>query len=171
MTIRERFGGLEGARVAYLGDGNNVCHSLMRIAARYGHALRRRLPARATSRDPDDRHLVPREDAERERREHRRRRRPARGRPRRAGSLHRRLGRAWARRRSASSGCATSSAFRLDAEKLALAGPHAVAMHCLPAHVGEEITGDVLYGDRSLVWDQAENRLHAYKAVLALTVR
>ena len=62
-------------------------------------------------------------------------------------------------------------AFRLDAEKLALAGPDAVAMHCLPAHVGEEITGDVLYGDRSLVWDQAENRLHAYKAVLALTVR
>ena len=62
-------------------------------------------------------------------------------------------------------------AFRLDADKLALAGPDAVAMHCLPAHVGEEITDDVLYGDRSLVWDQAENRLHVYKAVLALTVR
>jgi ornithine carbamoyltransferase len=61
--------------------------------------------------------------------------------------------------------------YRLDAEKLALAGPDAVALHCLPAHVGEEITGDVLYGDRSLVWDQAENRLHVYKAVLALTVR
>ena len=62
-------------------------------------------------------------------------------------------------------------AFRLDAEKLALARPDAMAMHCLPAHAGEEITADVLYGDRSLVWDQAENRLHAYKAVLALTVR
>ena len=61
--------------------------------------------------------------------------------------------------------------FRLDEEKLALAAPEAVAMHCLPAHVGEEITADVLYGDRSLVWDQAENRLHVYKAVLALTVR
>jgi ornithine carbamoyltransferase len=61
--------------------------------------------------------------------------------------------------------------YRLDAEKLALAGPEAVALHCLPAHVGEEITADVLYGDRSLVWDQAENRLHVYKAVLALTVR
>jgi ornithine carbamoyltransferase len=61
--------------------------------------------------------------------------------------------------------------YRLDTEKLELAGPEAVAMHCLPAHVGEEITADVLYGDRSLVWDQAENRLHVYKAVLALTVR
>ncbi len=61
--------------------------------------------------------------------------------------------------------------YRLDGEKLALADPDAVALHCLPAHVGEEITADVLYGDRSLVWDQAENRLHVYKAVLALTVR
>jgi ornithine carbamoyltransferase len=61
--------------------------------------------------------------------------------------------------------------FRLDEQKLALAGPEAVAMHCLPAHIGEEITAGVLYGDHSLVWDQAENRLHVYKAVLALTVR
>jgi ornithine carbamoyltransferase len=61
--------------------------------------------------------------------------------------------------------------YRLDAHKLELAAPDAVALHCLPAHVGEEITADVLYGDRSLVWDQAENRLHVYKAVLALTVR
>ena len=61
--------------------------------------------------------------------------------------------------------------FRLDEDKLALAASDSVAMHCLPAHVGEEITDGVLYGDRSAVWDQAENRLHAYKAVLALTVR
>jgi ornithine carbamoyltransferase len=61
--------------------------------------------------------------------------------------------------------------FRLDEDKLALAAADAVAMHCLPAHVGEEITDGVLYGDRSAVWDQAENRLHVYKAVLALTVR
>jgi len=61
--------------------------------------------------------------------------------------------------------------YRIDAEKLAAAAPDAIALHCLPAHVGEEITADVLYGDRSLVWDQAENRLHVYKAVLALTVR
>ncbi len=61
--------------------------------------------------------------------------------------------------------------YRIDAAKLELADPGAVALHCLPAHVGDEITADVLYGERSLVWDQAENRLHVLKAVLALTVR
>ena len=66
---------------------------------------------------------------------------------------------------------AAPAAQMLDAQKLELAAPDAVALHCLPAHVGEEITADVLYGDRSLVWDQADNRLHVYKAVLALTVR
>ncbi len=61
--------------------------------------------------------------------------------------------------------------YRIDASLLALADPEGIVMHCLPAHTGEEITADVLYGSRSLVWDQAENRLHAQKAVLALVVR
>ena len=60
--------------------------------------------------------------------------------------------------------------YRLDAELLAAASERAVAMHCLPAHPGEEITAEVLYGDRSAVWDQAENRLHAQKALLELLV-
>src|SRR4029079_7446761 len=54
--------------------------------------------------------------------------------------------------------------FSLDGELLSVAKRCAVAMHCLPAHVGEEISEDVLYGPRSLVWDQAENRLHTQKA-------
>jgi ornithine carbamoyltransferase len=61
--------------------------------------------------------------------------------------------------------------FTIDAELLALAAPDAVVMHCLPAHVGEEITEDVLYGPRSIAWEQAENRLHAQKALLALIIR
>ena len=61
--------------------------------------------------------------------------------------------------------------FSLDGELLSVAKRSAVAMHCLPAHVGEEITEDVLYGPRSLVWDQAENRLHTQKAVMALVIR
>jgi ornithine carbamoyltransferase len=61
--------------------------------------------------------------------------------------------------------------YRLDGEALARAHPDAVALHCLPAHVGEEITDDVLYGPRSLVWEQAENRLHTQKAVMALVIR
>ena len=52
----------------------------------------------------------------------------------------------------------------------ALADPDAIVLHCLPAHPGEEIAGDVLYGPRSAVWDEAENRLHTAKALLALTV-
>jgi ornithine carbamoyltransferase len=60
--------------------------------------------------------------------------------------------------------------YRLDASLVELADPEARVLHCLPAHVGEEITADVLYGPRSLVWDQAENRLHTQKAVLALVI-
>jgi ornithine carbamoyltransferase len=61
--------------------------------------------------------------------------------------------------------------FTVDASLVELADPQAIVLHCLPAHYGEEITEDVLYGDRSAVWDQAENRLHAQKALLALIVR
>jgi ornithine carbamoyltransferase len=168
MTIRERFGAFAGVRVAYLGDGNNVCHSLMRIAARTGMRF---VAACPEGYEPDPGIVAScTEDA------------AASG-----GSVHVVT--------DAAEGVADAQvlytdvwtsmgqeeqherrlrdldAFRLDADKLALAGPEAVAMHCLPAHVGEEITAEVLYGDRSLVWDQAENRLHVYKAVLALTVR
>ena len=56
-------------------------------------------------------------------------------------------------------------------ELVRLAGEEAIVLHCLPAHYGEEITEDVLYGPQSAVWDQAENRLHAQKALLALVMR
>jgi ornithine carbamoyltransferase len=60
--------------------------------------------------------------------------------------------------------------YRLDARLLERAAPGAFALHCLPAHPGEEITEDVLYGDRQRIWDQAENRRHAQKALLELLV-
>jgi ornithine carbamoyltransferase len=60
--------------------------------------------------------------------------------------------------------------YRLDDALLDLAAPGAIALHCLPAHPGEEITGDVLYGERQRIWDQAENRRHAQKALLELLV-
>jgi ornithine carbamoyltransferase len=59
----------------------------------------------------------------------------------------------------------------VDDALLALADADAVAMHCLPAHVGEEISADVLYGPRCLAWEQAENRLHTQKALMALVIR
>ncbi|MGH2982203.1 MAG: ornithine carbamoyltransferase, partial [Solirubrobacterales bacterium] len=61
---------------------------------------------------------------------------------------------------------AALSPYRVDADLLAGAGERAIVLHCLPAHPGEEISEEVLYGDRSAVWDQAENRLHAQKALL-----
>ena len=60
--------------------------------------------------------------------------------------------------------------YRIDDALLDLAAPHAIALHCLPAHPGEEITAEVLYGDRQRIWDQAENRRHAQKALLELLV-
>jgi ornithine carbamoyltransferase len=60
--------------------------------------------------------------------------------------------------------------YRLDEELMALAAPGAIALHCLPAHPGEEITEGVLYGDRQRIWDQAENRRHAQKALLELLI-
>jgi ornithine carbamoyltransferase len=168
MTIRERFGGLTGVRVAYLGDGNNVCHSLMRIAARTGMRIAAACP---DGYHPDAAIVAScREDAA-----------SSGGSvevvedPREAVAdaqvLYTDVWTSMGQEDEHDRRLRDLAPFRLDEEKLAIAGPEAVAMHCLPAHVGEEISEGVLYGGRSLVWDQAENRLHVYKAVLALTVR
>ena len=61
--------------------------------------------------------------------------------------------------------------YRIDERILALASPEAIVMHCLPAHYGEEISEETVHGPRSAVWDQAENRLHAQKALMALIMR
>jgi len=62
------------------------------------------------------------------------------------------------------------AAHRIDADLLAAAAPEAIVLHCLPAHIGEEITEDVLYGPRCAAWDEAENRLHSEKALLTAIV-
>jgi len=168
MTIRERFGSLEGVRVAYLGDGNNVCHSLMRIAARTGMSL---VAACPDVYRPDEAIVASCIDDAR-----------ASGGaieviadPHEAVSgaqvLYTDVWTSMGQEEEHERRLRELEPYRLDAAKLALADDDAVALHCLPAHVGDEITAEVLYGDRSLVWDQAENRLHVYKAVLALTVR
>jgi ornithine carbamoyltransferase len=156
LTLQERFAGLEGRRVAYVGDGNNVLHSLMLVGARAGVEVVAATPPELRP-DPD---LVaqagalasvvddPREAA--------------------AGA-HAVYTDVWvsmgdeqdARRRRE-----LLAPYRLDAALLAHARDDAVVMHCLPAHPGEEITEDLLYGERSAVWDQAENRLHAQKALM-----
>jgi ornithine carbamoyltransferase len=152
MTIRERLGSFEGIRVAWLGDGNNVCASLAELSGKLGMDFTAAAPEGyeleniATLRDP---------------------REAARG----ANVV---VTDAWTsmgqeeesvRRRRDFEG------YQVDAQLLALADPDAIVLHCLPAHLGEEITADVLYGPQCAAWDEAENRLHTEKALLALVVQ
>jgi ornithine carbamoyltransferase len=168
MTIRERLGGFEGVRVAYLGDGNNVCHSLMVACGKLGMDL---VAATPVGYEPNEAVVGwAREAADGS-----------------GGSVE--LGHD---PRAAAQGADvlytdvwTSmgqddererrvrdlEAYRIDEALVALASERAIVLHCLPAHYGEEITEEVLYGPRSAVWDQAENRLHAQKALLALAIR
>ena len=146
-----------GVRVAWLGDGNNVCASLVGDLRRSSGWVRRR----------DARHGVtssqnaPRADALRDPRE------AARG----ANVVVTDAWTSMGQEDEASSGGATSTGTRSTPELLALADPDAIVLHCLPAHLGEEITADVLYGPQCAAWDEAENRLHTEKALLALVVK
>lgn len=168
MTMRERFGRLEGLRVAYLGDGNNVCHSLMRIAGRFGMELVVATPEGYEPRQ--DFVAAARADAE----EHggsvtltHDPREAAAG----ARVLYTDVWTSMGQDEQRERRLRDLGPYRIDAALLGLAHPEGAVLHCLPAHVGEEITEDVLYGPRSLVWDQAENRLHTQKAVMALVIR
>ncbi len=152
LTLRERFGELEGLRLAYVGDGNNVARSLailgelagveVVVAAPPGYQLEEGHGARLTD-DP---------------------RAAAAG----ADALYTDVWISMGDETEAERRRADLAPFRLDADLLAAAKEGAIALHCLPAHVGEEITAEVLYSDASAVWDQAENRLHAQKALLEM---
>ena len=168
MTIRERFGTLAGLRVAYLGDGNNVCHSLMCIAGRFGMEFVAATPEQYA---PDEQvTATSRADAEanggsvtvtRDPRE------AAAG----AHVLYTDVWTSMGQDEDRDRRLRDLDAYRIDSALLGLADPEGIVLHCLPAHVGEEIAEDVLYGPRSLVWDQAENRLHTQKAIMALVIR
>jgi ornithine carbamoyltransferase len=152
LTLRERFGDLQGLRLAYVGDGNNVARSLavlgelagveVVVAAppgyqlEEGHGVRLSGDPRAAAADADalytDVWVSMGDETEAQRRR------------------------------------ADLAPFQLDGDLLAAAKERAIVLHCLPAHPGEEIAAEVLYGERSAVWDQAENRLHAQKALLEM---
>jgi ornithine carbamoyltransferase len=168
MTLRERFGDLPGLRIAYVGDGNNVCHSLMRIAARFGMEFVAATPpgyepnVEFTAAAADDARLHggsvalvtdPHE--------------AARG----AHALYTDVWVSMGQDEDRERRLRDLEPYRIDDALLAHADADAVALHCLPAHVGEEISADVLYGARCLAWEQAENRLHTQKALMALVIR
>jgi ornithine carbamoyltransferase len=151
LTMREAFGEIAGRRLAYVGDGNNVARSLALVGALAG--------VEVTIAAPDGYQLDPVAGAR------------LTNDPGAAAtgadvlytdvwvSMSDDAGTAAARR-------AALAAYRIDDELLDRAAPGAFALHCLPAHPGEEITEAVLYGDRQRIWDQAENRRHAQKALL-----
>jgi ornithine carbamoyltransferase len=155
LTLHERFGDLDGLRVAYVGDGNNVARSLavvgatagveVRVASPQGYRIEPGLAALDTS-DPHE--AVAGADA-----------------------IYTDVWVSMGDESKAERRRADLALFQVNADLLAAASARAIVLHCLPAHPGEEVTKDVLYGDRSAVWDQAENRLHAQKALLELLVR
>jgi ornithine carbamoyltransferase len=155
QTLKETFGRLEGLRVGYVGDGNNVARSLailgglagveVTIAAPPGYQLEPVAGARLTAEPIEAAHE--------------------------ADALYTDV---WVSMNDSPASAAARrealAPYRLDEQLLARAKPTAIVLHCLPAHPGEEITEALLYGDRQRIWDQAENRRHAQKALLELLV-
>ena len=154
LTLRERRGDLAGQRLAYVGDGNNVARSLaiagrlagveVVVAAPPGYQLEQGHEAKLTA-DPRD---------------------AAAG----ADAIYTDVWVSMGDEQEAARRRADLTPFRVDADLLAAAQDDAIVLHCLPAHPGEEITAEVLYGERSAVWDQAENRLHTQKALLEMLI-
>jgi ornithine carbamoyltransferase len=168
MTIRERLGTFEDVRVAYLGDGNNVCHSLMVACAKLGMDFVACTPqgyepsvevvgwareaASSAGRTVEltaDPHAA------------------ATG----ADVLYTDVWTSMGQDEEREQRLRDLAGYGIDESTVSRASERVMVLHCLPAHYGEEITEDVLYGPRSAVWDQAENRLHAQKALMALIIR
>jgi ornithine carbamoyltransferase len=155
VTLREAFGRLDGIVLAYVGDGNNVARSLallgplagveVRVASPSGYQLEPTAGVRITE-DPVE---------------------AATG----AHALYTDVWVSMGDEQAAEERRAALAPYRLDDALLAHAAPDAIVLHDLPAHPGEEITPELLYGARQRIWDQAENRRHAQKALLELLLR
>jgi ornithine carbamoyltransferase len=163
MTIRERFGRLEGVRLAYLGDGNNVCASLMVAAAKLGMPF---VAATPEGYEPDPKAVETAREAGAEPEVVHDPQAAARG----ADVLYTDVWTSMGQEEERERRLGDLAGFGIDDQLVRLAGENAIVLHCLPAHYGEEITEDVLYGPQSAVWDQAENRLHAQKGLMALVI-
>jgi ornithine carbamoyltransferase len=147
MTLREAFGSLEGLKLAYVGDGNNVARSLLVLGDLAGVEVVLSSPpgyeldGAPTTTDPAQ---------------------AVAG----ANAVYADVWVSMGDEATADARRAALARYRLDDALLDQAAPGAIALHCLPAHAGEEITAEVLYGARQRIWDQAENRRHAQKALL-----
>jgi ornithine carbamoyltransferase len=159
MTIEERFGTLNGLKIAWIGDGNNMANSWITAALRLDFELYLACPP---GYEPDAALLA---QAQREKRPVFLGKDPAWAA---VGAMVINTD-VWASMGQEDEAAARQEAFRpfqVNGELMQAAAPEAMVLHCLPAHRGEEITGEVLEGPQSAVWDQAENRLHFQKALL-----
>ena len=147
LTLRQRFGSLAGRSLAYVGDGNNVCRSLVAAAALAGMDMRVAAPpgyeppAGAVTHDPKE--AVAGADA-----------------------VYTDVWASMGQEAEAARREADFAGFTVDDALMACAAPDAVFLHCLPAHRGSEVSASVIDGPRSLVWQQAGNRLHAQRGLL-----
>jgi ornithine carbamoyltransferase len=160
QTLRERLGELDGRTLAWVGDGcNNVCHSLITAAGMLGMEVRVATPlgfepdptvvaaAGTVTVSDDPLEAVAGADAV-------------------ATDVWTSMGQEAERDQRVSN----LTPYQVNRELLRRAAPGHIVLHCLPAHYGEEITHEVLHGPGSAAWDEAENRLHAQKALMALVM-
>ena len=169
LTIQEHCGSFKDTKIAFLGDGeNNVCHSLIEICSALGGSLvvaspSEYMPAEKIRQESSltaattGAKIEYTDDA----------REAATG----ADVLYTDVWISMGRETEIEERRSAFVPFGIDESIFSLANDHAVLMHCLPARIGEEITEPLLYGPQSAVWDQAENRMHAQKALLSLIIQ
>lgn len=160
LTMRQHLGGWEGRVVAWVGDGNNMANSWLNAASRLGFTLRLACPE---GYDPDPeilRRARERADIQlvRDPRE------AVQG----ADVVNTDVWASMGQEDEQEERARAFRAYTVDAALMAAAAPSAIFLHCLPAHRGEEVTAEVIDGPQSRVWDEAENRLHVQKAIMAV---
>lgn len=165
FTLRERYGTLRGLKLAYVGDGNNVCHSLMTVSARVGARLRIATPA---GYEPDAKIVAETRQALRETRGtleifHSPEEAMAG-----AQAVYTDVWASMGQEDEAAARAKSFAPFQVNDALMKEAASDALFMHCLPAHRGAEVTDSVMDSPRSIVFDQAENRLHVQKAILLM---
>jgi len=163
FTLEERFGNLRGLKLAYIGDGNNMCHSLLTVGARVGAHVRVATPA---GYEPSAAIVA---EAKRVARETRGKIEILRSPEEAVAGVQAVYTDVWAsmgQEEESAKRAAAFAGYEVNEKLFSQAAPGALFMHCLPAHRGLEVSEGVIDSDRSVVYDQAENRLHVQKAVL-----
>ncbi len=165
FTIEEKFGAARGVKLAYVGDGNNVCHSLMVAGARVGAHVRIATPA---GFEPDANILAAaRRDAAATQGTIELFRAPEEA-VSGAQAVYTDVWASMGQESEAEARAAIFAPYQVNAKLMSQAAPDAVFLHCLPAHRGSEVTDEVMESPRSIVFDEAENRLHVQKAILLM---